>query len=364
MSWRIAFFAVAALAAALPFAPARAQDSWPGKAKWDETVVAAKKEGKLVVAGPAGKLWQTLLETFSQDYPEIKIQVTSFNGRDFWPRAVKEREVGQYLWDIRVGGAETQAFKLIETGGLAPVRDMLLRPDVADDKNWYGGVESMFLDHGKKYMPAFCANESPLAFYNPDKIPEGKLTKFTDVVNPEWKGKIAMVDPRGGSTIVHMGAIYKILGPDFIRKLIVDQKPVITTNARQLVTWFAQGEYPIAFGMPNTEILRFEESGVQLKLGKLLGVETWSAGVCGLQVLEPRPNPNATTVFVNWILSEKVQTLIATKVQINSRRRGVPSGDPDRALDMENIGKYLGTQTQDFEPAMTGAKELIRSLLQ
>ncbi len=358
--------ALAAGAAALGLwsAAARADQAAPDwQAKWNQTVAAAEKEGKLIVAGPSGKLWQGLLEEFSKDYPKIKIQVTSFAGRDFWPRAVKEREVNKYLWDIRVGGAETQAYKLITENGLASVRDMMIRPDVKDDKNWYGGVESMFLDHEKKFMPAFCAYDSPLVHYNQAVIPEGQISQFKEILDPKWRGKIAMADPRGGSTIVHMGAIYKVFGPDFIKQLIVDQKPIITANTRQLVTWFAQGDYPIALGMPNAEILRFEESGVQLKLGHLSGVDTWSAGVCGMQVLEPRPNPNATTVFINWLLSEKVQAKIMPAVQLNSRRRGIAFGDPDRALDMENLDKYMGTQTQEFEEAMSNAKELIRTLL-
>ncbi len=361
---RLLVTAALGLTIALAATPLQAQENWAGKEKWDQTVAAAKKEGKLVVAGPSGKLWQSLLETFQQDYPEIKMQVTSFAGRDFWPRVVKEREVGRHLWDIRVGGAETQAYKLIQEGGLAPVRDMYIRPDVADDKHWYGGVESMFLDYGKKYMPAFCAYDSPLVYYNQAVIPEGQISQFKEILDPKWRGKIAMADPRGGSTIVHMGAIYKVFGPDFIKQLMIDQKPIITSNTRQLVTWFSQGQYPIALGMPNAEILRFEESGVPLKLGHLSGVDTWSAGVCGMQVLEPRPNPNATTVFVNWLLSEKVQVKIMAAVQLNSRRRNVPFGDPDRALDMENLHKYMGTQTQDFEESMNGAKDLIRTLLQ
>src|SRR5210317_1240456 len=78
---------------------------WPGKAKWDKVVAAAKKEGKLVVAGPSGRAWRGVLVKFQKDYPDIKISVTPFAGRDFWPRAMKEREVGKHLWDLRVGGA-------------------------------------------------------------------------------------------------------------------------------------------------------------------------------------------------------------------------------------------------------------------
>jgi hypothetical protein len=50
--------------------------------------------------------------------------------------------------------------------------------------------------------------------------------------------------------------------------------------------------------------------------------------------------------------------------QLNSLRRGVPFGDPDRALDMDHIDKYLNNQTQEFEEPMANAKELIRTLMQ
>jgi ABC-type Fe3+ transport system substrate-binding protein len=351
--------------AAAASSPASAQDAALDAAKvWVDTLAKAKKEGKLVVAGPAGKAWQTLLETFQKDYPDIKIQVTSFAGRDFWPRAIKEREVSQYLWDVRVGGAETQAFKMIESGGLAPVRDMFLLPEVTDESKWIGGIDASFLDYGKKYMEAFCGQESTFLYYNEDVIKPGEINTFADIVDPKWSGKITMADPRGGSTIVQMGAMYKAFGPDFIRKLIVDQKPVITSNTRQLVQWFAQGTYPIGIGMPTAELIRFESSGVDLKRHRVPGLEIWTPGTCGIQVLEPRPNPNATVVFVNWLLTQKVQARIMAGTQLNSRRNDVPLGDPERALDLNDLGKYMGAQTQDFEAPMADAKELIRTLMQ
>lgn len=347
-------------------APAAAQQQWKdaaAKQKWDATLSAAKKEGKLIVSGPSGKLWQTLLETFQKDYPDIKIQVTSFAGRDFWPRVIKEREVGRHLWDLRVGGTETQIYKLISEGALADVRPMLLLPEVADENNWYGGFKGVFLDNGKKYVPSFCAYDSPFVNYNTDVIKPGELKEFTDILDPKWRGKLVMADPRGGSTIIQMSAILKTYGPDFVRRMVVDQKPVITQNTRQLVTWFAQGQYPIGIGIPNAEVVRLQESGVKVNLAALTGLKTWSVGVCGLQVMEQRPNPNATVVFVNWILTKDVQENIMKAVQLNSRRKGVPFGDPERALDMDNIEQYTGTQTEEFVETMEQAKELIKNLL-
>ena len=55
---------------------------------------------------------------FQKAYPKIKLNVTPAASRDFWPRVIKEREVGQNLWDLRIGGADTQIYQLAEKGEL------------------------------------------------------------------------------------------------------------------------------------------------------------------------------------------------------------------------------------------------------
>jgi len=48
-------------------------------------------------------------------------------------------------------------------------------------------------------------------------------------------------------------------------------------------------------------------------------------------VFKNPPHPNATKVFVNWLLSKAGQTLLATELKQNSARKDVPVGDPDTA---------------------------------
>ena len=105
---------------------ANAAEDW--KVRWDKTVAAAEKEGGLDVSGPSGRQWTKLLQEFGKAYPKIKIKVTPFNSRNFWPRLLKEREVGKHLWDLRVGGADTQVYPLAKSGGLADVRSMFILP--------------------------------------------------------------------------------------------------------------------------------------------------------------------------------------------------------------------------------------------
>lgn len=342
-------------------AAASAAEDW--QERWKKTVAAAEAEGELNVSGPAGSLWRENLLTFRKAYPKINIKVTPFAGRDFWPRLIKEREVGQHLWDLRVGGAETQVYQLIKQNGLANVREMLILPEVADESNWHGGFDHMFSDNAKKYVPSFTAYSSPLAYYNTKVIAPGELKSFEDLLDPKWKGKIALVDPRGGSTAVSMAIVYQKFGEHFIRELLTTQSPVIVKNPRQMVGWFVSGQYPIAMGMPNTSLLEFKEKGIEIPAGRVSGLDIWSVGVGSIQVIEPRPHPNATIVFVNWLLTKDTQKLVTEGAQMNSRRKDVAPNDEDRVLDWSNYKDYVSGQSESLFPAMDAFKKVTREIL-
>src|SRR5205085_10742486 len=59
--------------------------------EWDRAVAEARREGKVVVAGPQGELYRESLRAFNTDFPDIQLDYTPMNGRDFWPRLRQER---------------------------------------------------------------------------------------------------------------------------------------------------------------------------------------------------------------------------------------------------------------------------------
>jgi iron(III) transport system substrate-binding protein len=358
---RIGPLALAAAIAWMGAVSGAGADDW--KPRWDAAVAAAEKEASLSISGPAGGLWRSELLEFQKAYPKIKVSITPAASRDFWPRLIKETEVGQHLWDLRVGGADTQVYELIAKGELADARQMFVLPEITDESMWYGGFDHMFVDDAKKYVPTFGASSNPLAYYNRQFIKPGEITDFRGLADPKWKGKVAMVDPRGGSTAVSMAIVLKKFGADFVRNLLSSQQPVMVNNPRQMIDWFVGGRTPIVIGLPNASFLEVEAGGLKIDRGPISGLDIWSVGVCAIQVMAERPHPNATTVFVNWLLTRDVQQRLMNAVKLNSRRKDVPVVEPEIAVDWSRYQDYVSGQSEDLTDAMAEFKVLARNVI-
>jgi iron(III) transport system substrate-binding protein len=350
---------------ALLSAPARAQSSGDWKARWDRTVEAAKKEGELNISGPSGRGWRDYMMKFQEAYPEIEVKITPSAGRAFWPRVVKEYEVGQHLWDLRIGGTDNLSYKLKGQGYLDSVRDELILPEVTDPKNWWGGMDMVFVDKEKKYYFAFVLYEQTIAQYNKKIIP-GDLT-FEDILDPKWSGKITMAEPHGGSSLSGSAVLYKVYGPQYIRKLVTDQKLVISKEPRQQLQWLISGRYPITFGLPTAAVVEYNKArgktGATDEIGRITGPLTYSHGVGAISLLAKRPHPNAARVFINWLLTKDAQTGLMKAVKLNSRRKDVPLGDPDAAIDTSRIDEYFASQAEEMQGYQDKTKALYHELL-
>ncbi len=356
-----------ALFGALVTASAGAQERPPAdwKQQWDTAVAAAKKERELIISAPSGRVWRDALMEFQKTYPEIELKITAAASREFWPRVLKEHEVGQYLWDLRVGGPDNLSYNMKARGHLDPVRQLLILPDVVDDKLWHGGLDGLFLDRDKRYYLGFAMYEQTIAHYNNKVITKPGGLSYQDLLDPQWAGKISMADPRGGAALTGTAVLYKLLGEDYLRKLVEQQKPIITKDARQQMQWLASGRYPITFGVPTAAFVELAQRGASIaEFVNVGGVVSWVQGVGGIQLPKNPPHPNAVKVFVNWILTEKVQTELMQATKLNSRRKGVPLGDPSVALDPAKIDRYVGSQTEEMQDFQDKAADLFRTLIQ
>jgi len=279
--------------------------------EWDKVLEAAKKEGRVTVAGPSGDTSrETLTTPFEKKYG-ITVEFLGIRGPEFPPRVDAERAAGQYLWDVWVGGTNSMLdFK--DRGYLDPIEPALILPEVKEGKNWLQG-KLHFADNAGKFILVMSGYSNSNIAVNIDLVDPKSLKSYRDILDPKWQGKILLHDPRvaGPSNGFFTFAWqHKDLGPDFIGALLA-QKPQVSRDADQEIQWLAQGRYPLCIGCSSRRMAQMKEQGVksleepgpaQFREGGYL-----TSGSGNMVFFNRAPHPNAAKVYINWLLGKEAQ---------------------------------------------------------
>src|SRR5262245_59731802 len=138
--------------------------------EWEQTVAAARKEGKVAINTFTGQAYGRILKLFAQAYPEIKVDHTTLEPVDFSPRIINESKAGVYTWDVATMPTSTALQVLKPAGVFDPVRPAILAPEARSDANWRGGFEAGFLDRDRKLAYAVQLVRSVGLFVNADRV--------------------------------------------------------------------------------------------------------------------------------------------------------------------------------------------------
>jgi len=108
----------------------------------------------------------------------------------------------------------------------------------------------------------------------------------------------------GGNTAARF---YKQMGPDFVKKLYIDQKPAISRDRRQFTDWLARGTHPICISCREDDVRPLIKDG--FKILEIFSLSDMPASINGspwmLTIANKAPNPKAAQLFANWILSRE-----------------------------------------------------------
>jgi iron(III) transport system substrate-binding protein len=263
---------------------------------------------------------------------------------------------------VRVGGVDASTYRAKDRGYLDPIPPLLVAPEVNDDAKWMGGLASLYGDKDRKFVLVVTAYQFGFSV-DRDVIPERDLKGAQDLLNPRWKGKIVLQDPsRGGAGNEAIAAFILKHGEPFARELLTRQQPVISDNKRQIAEWVVRKRYPIAIGLGSEDtIAQFQKEGLGKNVKVVHGGDV--LGGDALIVLNRQPHPNATRVFVNWLLGQKTQAKLAEIAQMNSRRVDVKPGNAELAVDPLRIGSYLQMSGEGSLEAKLKAQQLGKELI-
>ncbi len=299
---------------------------------WDETLAKAKKEGKLVAAlgGSASRSYRPIFKYFEKKFG-IRTVVSTGGGTRQTDRLLAERGAGKYKVDIFMVGPTTGNRRIIANGAADPIKPLLFLPDVLDQSKWYQGRHH-YSDPEERYIFALSGNAefSPVSMrFNTDRLSIKDAKKIDSVwtfLDKRFTGKIVALPPTtGGASGTYLVAgVHPDMGEKYLRRLFDPELKVhFTVDFRQIADGVAKGKYTMAIfaGSAGRDIDRLGRRGLPVKnFGRMLKKPLKERPLLqgtgsrnNLMVVNRRPHPNATKVFVNWFLSREGQTIMQTK---------------------------------------------------
>jgi iron(III) transport system substrate-binding protein len=315
----------------------------------------------LVLAVQSLNGMEAVVEAFRRAHPEIRVKLTVQGPSALAPRILAEQRNGIYAWDSWWGLSANMNNVVLPAQGFDPIGPYLLSPEIRDAARWRTG-RPLYSSPEQPFVFIHSAALERTALLNRSETRDLTIRNVRDLLHPRLKGRIAIRDPsRPNNGSYALSAMLDEAGPDFIRRLMTEMDPVLVENARQLMTGVMRGDYAVAIGTPPDLYITCKQDGGcreirQLPFGTYLNT-------FGVAVLKRPPHPEATKVWINWLLSREGQSqFVAAFRSVDapgavSLRTDVEP-DPSRRDAVPDFGR-LGQYTA---PGLEGGKASLSEL--
>jgi iron(III) transport system substrate-binding protein len=362
MQVRLGLFAIVLFAALVTASASAFGAAAPagGDAEWNKTVAAAKKEGKIVIIGPSGSdVRDAYTIGFQKKYPEIEVDFSGMRGAEVAPKLLAELNAKHYLTDIAVAGTTTALASLVPANAVVPLQPYLMGPEAKDVSKWRDRKHH-FSDSTEKYNLYFGARVQVAFVYNTELNPpatmKSKIKTWQDLLNPEWKGKIAILDPRQAGAGLDLSTYWYTnekqgLGKEFIRKLFTTQEIFVSREEQQILDFVARGRHSIAIGPSGTLTFQLISRGLPLALfgsGAMQSEGFVTASNGTITVVRNAPHQNAIKVYIDYLLSREGQISWSKASGLASLRTDVPKDHIPEVLVPDEGVKYQETHLEKY----------------
>ena len=261
---------------------------------------AARAEGALTwyTGQTDAETAELLGRTFTARYPGIKVAVIRTTGQVAYQRL---------LLDIKNKTPQCDVFSTTDISHMPALKE---RKELSEYTP----------ENAARLMPQFSALSDPgfsyvtnagryFLIYNSKHVkPEDSPKKWTDLLDPRWKGLVGTGHPAfSGCTGVWCVAMRKLYGWEYFEKL-AKNNPRIGRSAVDPVTLLIAGEVHVALASANTTY-RMIERGNPIAINQ--PSDGLSLCVTPSAITANAPHPKAARLFMEWLLSEEYSRIVA-----------------------------------------------------
>jgi iron(III) transport system substrate-binding protein len=284
-------------------ASAQAPDNilkFSGPDRQQKLIEGARKEGQVAFysAMIVNQALRPIADKFGKKYPFIKMTYWRADSEDIAQKVSAEVRANNVVGDVVEGtGVGEQA---VQAGLLVPYTT----PAVAAFPEPYRDPTNMWTPTRLSYYSIA---------YNTRLVPENKVPKtFEDLLDPQWKGKIAWRIGSASGTPLFMTNLRLAWGEEKARAYFAKLKEQKIVNfgagsARTLVDRVIAGEYAIALNIFAHHPLISKAKGAPVN-SKLLDPVASTAATMG--VVKGARHPHAALLLIDFVLSKEGQEIL------------------------------------------------------
>ena len=301
----------------------------------------AKTEGKTVwYTSLAGDSYKALARGFETNYPGLRVEAFRAGGSELIPRMFEEAKARRPIFDTL---ETTYDFMMVARA------NNLTRPYNSPLLASYPSEAKEKADKGLTFWTIF--RESYMGFgYNKNQVAADAVPKdFDGLLHPQLKGKMAITLNESSARMI--GAIIKIKGQAFVRKLKSQSIRVYTVSSAALVDLMASGELGASFHIYRNHAMVSAERGSPASWVPMELVPTNSG--CVALSAQP-PHSHAATLLVDFLLGAEARKVLE-KFQY---------GHPSNNLPFKRWHPGFGRTLEQFEKDSEKWEKLAREITQ
>jgi iron(III) transport system substrate-binding protein len=298
---------------------------------WDDTIAAARKEGRLVIysAHVGNPLLKAMGDAFTAKYgiPHERLEARASELRE---RTRVEYSAGRNVADVTFTSSG-QAVLISEEDKVFARHD-----PVPNGK----GLREGFSDDGL-FAPVMILNYGLLVNTSQVK-PEEMPKSWSDLAHPRWKGRILADDTRaigGGYLYFYVTFFNQAMGEKY-HQIMAAQALSFTRNQREAQRRVARGEYAIYSPFILSDIANLKG----LPVRAVILDEGAPYVLYGNVAMRNAPHPNAARLYIDFSMSEEAQ-LIWAQGGHGFVRAGLEGKVPADLREIANP-KLMGTTDQ------------------
>jgi len=248
-----------------------------------------------------------IVGAFEKAYPYVKIKTNRLSQSSIMPKIETEARAGHHAVDV-VASSPLEMWELKQRNFSASYLSPELKAFPAgsfDPQGYWSSTE---------VTPIVLAFNTKLVA--PDDAPKS----YQDLLNPKWRGKMNFGSDEYAWYSVMLDGMGKAKGLDFMRALARQQLHIPGGSSIMRLQLMVGGESALAIAARGRRATEFKEKGAPVDYRLL---DPYPAEPISFALMRRSTHPHASMLFIDWMLSEEGQTVLAQQVPRITLRKGI-----------------------------------------